>query len=284
MQTEKAKALIGLNVAVLIMSMAGVFAKLIPWHPALIILGRAALTAPFVGLYLVARNRSLKLKTKRHVYTVIGLGVMMVTHWVTFFSAIQASTVAIGILAVFTAPIITTFLEPLFDKTRIETLDIVVALAAFSGIALMIDDYSIGGAAFTGVGLGVCSAVLVSLRNIWSKPMVQEYSAPLIMFWQMVFGAIALLPLLLVFDASVTMPDVGNLLLLALFSTAIAHTLMLNSIGYLGARATSVIMMIQPLYAILLAVVLLGEIPSLRIIAGGALVVGASGFESLKQK
>ncbi len=283
MQTDKTRALIGLNIAIVCMSIAGLFAKLIDWHPVLIILGRAALTAPFIGLYLVYRKQSFRLRSTKDTLVMVALGIVMMLHWSTFFASIQVSSVAVGILAVFTAPIITTFLEPIFDRSHIHTQDIVVALIAFAGIALMIDDYSLGGSTLIGVLLGLFSALLVSLRNIISKDYSKTYGAPMVMFWQMVFGSIFLLPAILVLQADVTFIDIRNLLLLALLATAIAHTLMLNSIRHLGARATSVMMMIQPLYAIVLALLLLGEIPILRIIIGGLLVLGAAGVESLRQ-
>ena len=283
MHSEKTKALIGLNIGVLIMSMAGLFAKLITWNPVLIILGRASLAAPFLGLYLVMKKKSFRPKKRVDTYILIALGIMMMLHWSSFFAAIQASSVAIGILAVFTSPIITTFLEPLFDGGKAHREDVLIALVAFTGIALMVDDYSLGSSTLNGVLLGIVSAILVSTRNVISKPLIQKYTAPVVMFWQMVFGALFLLPSVFVLQADVSMVDIRNLLILALFATAISHTLMLNSIGHLGARSTQIIMMVQPLYAIALAAVLLGEIPTVRIVVGGLLVLSAAGVESFKQ-
>ncbi len=284
MKTDKTKALLGLNIGVLVMSMAALFAKLISWHPALIILGRVALATPTLGFYLAIRKRSFRIQSKAHTAKLIGLGIMTITHWITFFTAIQKSSVAVAILAVFTSPIMLTFLEPLFEKAKIHAADLVVALIAFVGIALMIDDYNLGSSTFQGVLFGLISAVLVSLRNIWSKPMVQTYTAPMVLFWQMCFGTLLLLPLPLFIHADVTFIDLKNLTILAVFATALAHSLMLNSIGQIGARATGVIMMIQPLYAIALAAIILGEIPATRVLLGGVLVISASGYESFKQK
>ena len=280
---QKTRGLIGLNIAVLIMSIAGLFAKLIPWPAPMIILGRAAVTAPCVAAYLLLRRRTLVLKCRRHAVILFGLGILMVAHWITYFAAIQVSTVAIGILAVFTSPIMATFLEPMFDGKKAHRADVLLALVAFAGIVLMVDDFSLSNGTFQGVLLGLISALLVTLRNIWSKSLVQEYAAPFVMFWQMFFGALVLSPLVFFVNVTVSTGDIQNLLILGVFATAIAHTLMLTSIGCLGARSTGVIMMIQPLYAILLAVVLLGEIPSLRVIVGGALVLSAMIVETVKQ-
>lgn len=283
MHHEKTRAIFGLNIAVFVMSMAGLFAKLIAWPPVVIILGRATFTAPFLAFYLVARRRSFALQTKQHVLMLFGLGVMMMCHWTSYFTSIQVSSVAVGILAAFTSPIITTFLEPLFDGKRAYKEDVWVALIAFVGILFMIDNFSLGGSTLLGVFFGVLSAVFGSLRNIWSKGLMKQYGASVVMFWQMAFGAITLLPVLFFYQVDVTPVDVRNLLILALFATAISHTLMLNCINQIGARATGVMMMIQPLYAILLAFLLLGEVPSIRIALGGILVLGAAGFESVKQ-
>ena len=283
MDTRKRNALIGLNTAVLVMSIAGLFAKIIPWPSVMIILGRAAFTAPFIGAYILCTRKSLRLHSKKHAAILFGLGAMMVVHWATYFQAIKVSTVAVGILAVYTAPIIITFLEPIFDKKKICKRDILVALVAFSGIVLMVDTFSLSSGTLQGVLFGVTSAFLVSLRNIWSKCLVNTYSAPLVMFWQMVFGALFFSPLLFFYTVEVTTIDIQNLLILAVFATAFAHTMMLRSIACMGARASGVIMMIQPLYAILLAIPLLGEIPTLRVAAGGVLVMSAMVAETLKQ-
>ena len=283
MDSQKRNALIGLNIAVLVMSIAGLFAKIIPWPVPMIILGRASLAAPFIAAYLVFMKMPLKLKCKKHALILMGLGIMMVTHWITFFTAIKVSTVAVGILAVFTAPIITTFLEPVFDGGKAHKKDILLALVAFAGIVLMIDDFSVGNGTVQGVLLGTTSACIVSLRNIWSKCLVHTYEAPFVMFWQMLFGTLFLSPLLFFYEVEVTHVDIKNLLILACFATAIAHTLMLRSIATMGARATAIIMMIQPLYAILLAIPLLGEVPTLRVIAGGLLVMSAMVIETLNQ-
>lgn len=282
MDSEKRSALIGLNIGTFVMSIAGLFAKLIAWPAVMIILARLALTAPFLAFYLLVTQRRIRLpKSAKHLGILIGLGIMMALHWTTYFASIQASTVAVGILSVYTAPILTTFLEPIFDGHRIHKTDILIALFAFSGIALMVDDFSLSSGTLIGVLLGVSSALLVSLRNIWSKCLVREYAAPTVLLWQMIFGALFLSPLLLFATVTATLSDLWLLLLLAVI-TAFAHSTVLRSTACIGARSTAVIMMVQPLYAIIIAIPVLGEVPSLRVIVGGLIVLSAAVFETLR--
>lgn len=282
MQNEKRNALVLLNIGTFVMSVAGLFAKLISWPAVMIILARLMLTAPFLAAYLLLTQKRVRLpKTWRHAGILCGLGVLMAVHWSTYFGSVQYSTVAVGILSAFTAPIMMTFLEPLFDGKRICTRDIVIALFAFSGIVMMVDDFSFTSGTFVGVLLGMTSALLVSLRNIWSKCLVREYAAPTVLFWQMIFGGLFLSPLLLFIPIPTSVHDLQLLLLLAAI-TAFGHSTVLRSNACIGARATGVMMMVQPLYAILIAIPVLGEIPDLRVIIGGVIVLSAAVFETLR--
>ena len=66
------------------------------------------------------------------------------------------------------------------------------------------------------------------------------------------------------------------ILVLGLVCTALAHTLFIAGLRDVSAHTASVIAALEPVYGIALAVLLLGEIPSVRTLAGGALIVGAA--------
>ena len=283
MEAQRRNALIGLNIASVTMSVAGLFAKLLPWPAIITVLGRMSLAAPAVLVYLLIRRVPLKLKDAAHLRTLIFLGVILALHWVTYFAAIQVSTVAVGIIAVYTSSIMTTFLEPFFCKSRVCPKHIFIALLAFGGICVMMEEFSFGNSTTQGIMLGLISAFLVTIRNLKSKCFVKLYSPSATMFYQLLFGALFLAPALLWYDVSATAVDIQKLLILALVATAFAHTLMLQSVGALGARPVAVIMSAQPLFAILAAVPLLGEVPSVRVMIGGVLVMSAMVLETLEQ-
>lgn len=265
------------------MSIAGLFAKLIDWPATVIIAGRLSFAFPFVLLWLVWKRTPLRLHSRKDFFLLIGLSALLTLHWVTYFKAIQLSTVAIAIVTVYTGPIITTFLEPLIRKTRLEKIDIFTALIGFAGIVIMIEDFTLQSAVTQGITLALLSALLMSVRTIYSRCFVARYSGPLIMFYQLFFGAMMIAPFVPLFSFTITEDNMLNLLMLALFATAIAHTLVLSSLTHISARSSGVLMMIQPLYAVSLAVIILGEIPTLRVLIGGILVVSATMFETYKQ-
>ncbi len=67
--------------------------------------------------------------------------------------------------------------------------------------------------------------------------------------------------------------DLALLSFLGVFCTAIAHTLFIKGMRRVKAQVASIIATLEPVYGIILAVILLKEIPSLRTISGGILIV-----------
>ena len=99
-----------------------------------------------------------------------------------------------------------------------------------------------------------------------------------IAFWQNLWAALVLLPLALATDGIPALDgrSVALLLVLGLLCTAFAHTLFIGALTRVTAHAASVIAALEPVYGIVLALLLLGEVPSLRTLVGAVLIVGAA--------
>src|SRR4029078_9291430 len=66
------------------------------------------------------------------------------------------------------------------------------------------------------------------------------------------------------------------LLVLGVACTGLAHTLFIASMQRLSAHTASVVAALEPVYGIALAALLLQEIPTVRTLAGGVLIVAAA--------
>jgi drug/metabolite transporter (DMT)-like permease len=66
------------------------------------------------------------------------------------------------------------------------------------------------------------------------------------------------------------------MLLLGIFCTALAHSLYTASLVRLPASTAAVCAALEPVYGIALALVLLGEVPGGRTLAGAAVIVVAA--------
>jgi len=215
---------------------------------------------------------------------ILGLSVVMGLHWVTYFHAMQIAGVTVGILALFTFPVMTVLLEPVFDRVRLQGKDLFAALLVVGGITLMTPSLNPDDPIALGVFWGVISAFLFTLRNLFMKKYYSRYSPLLTMGWQSLLVALMLLPF--VSGKLFTLPSEQwfQLFLLATVFTAAPHTLLANSLRYLKAASISLISCLQPVYGALLAFLILGEQAETMTLIGGSLIIAAAVNETLSKK
>ncbi|MEJ2344007.1 MAG: DMT family transporter [Gammaproteobacteria bacterium] len=208
------------------------------------------------------------------------LGVLLAAHWVTYFYAMQVSSVAVGVIALHTFPIVTAFIEALFHGERPKSRDVISALVVLVGVYLLVSFDPFGNAASQGVLWGVLSVVLFALRNIIQRRYFGHYPARRALFYQTLVALCVLLPWGGPALAQVTGGQWLQLLLLGVAFTALPHTLFAHGLLHLRAATASLIACLQVLYASLFAALLLGEWPGIATTAGGVVIVGAAMFES----
>ena len=235
-------ALPSLYLAIFLMSLTGLFAKLIPLDPVSIIQIRGMIAAACLLLFSQLRKRHLRLSGIRTYVGVYALGLLLGLHWVTFFHAMQISSVAVGMLALFSFPMITILLEPLFTGQRIKAGDLVAGVVILAGLVVMVGQNlaELQGPVAQGVGWGVFSAVLLVLRNLFQKYRYSHVTSDSLIFHQVM--AVGLMLVIFVDYPQVStlvVTDFLTLLLLGVFSTAGAHTLLVFSLKQLPAKTVS---------------------------------------------
>jgi len=263
------------------------YAKLIPLDAISIIQLRGVVAAIGLALFALFRKRSLRLGNLGSYLGVYTLGILLGLHWVSFFHAMQVSSVAVGMLAMFSFPMMTILLEPLFSKQGWYARDLIAGAITLIGLTIMVlqghDDSS--GSVFAGVLWGIFSAALFSLRNLFQKYRFPQFSSDSLMFHQVVaVGVILLLFVDYPRVLSIASIDFFKIVLLGLFSTAGAHTLLVYSLKQLPAKSVALISCLQPVLASFLAWIVVQEIPGLMVVIGGFMVLSVSAYESLPHR
>ena len=87
-----------IHIAVLLFGLAGLFGKLLLLPPTIIVFGRVFFATIFLSLVLLYLKQGIRLRQKQDYFFMALTGFILAVHWVTFFQAIQVSTVAIGLL------------------------------------------------------------------------------------------------------------------------------------------------------------------------------------------
>jgi drug/metabolite transporter (DMT)-like permease len=279
--TNKNRNLLEIHLAVLLFGLSGLFGKMISMHPVIIVLGRVVFASIFLGISFMYFKTTIKLQ-RLNDYIFLGfLGLLLAVHWVSFFQSIQLSTVAVGVLTFSTFPVFVTFLEPIFFKEMIRIKDIFMAVVVLIGVALVIPSFdsvsNITRGALWGIGSGFTFAVL----SILNRKYVKKYSSLVVAFYQDSVAALILIPFLFTEVQVFHIKDILLLVLLGTVFTAIAHTLFIKGLTSLKARTASIISCLEPVYGIIFALLLLGETPSLRVMVGGVVILGASFYATV---
>ena len=267
--------LLCLHVAVALFGFAALFGKWIPWDPVAIVLARAVVAATVLGLWLWSRGAP----TLRATPALAISGAILAIHWVTFFEAIAASNVAIGLLGYASFPLFVLLLERWHHGGHWHRADVAVAALVVAGLVLTVPEFRWDSASVRGLGWGIVSGFMFAWLVVRTRHLATGKDASSLAFWLNGFAAIVLIPLVAAQGGVGGAVD-GSTLLLALVlgvvCTALAHTLFIVGIAGTSALTAAIVAALEPVYGIALAWAWLGEVPTLRIGAGAALLVAAA--------
>ena len=246
---QHTEGLLSIHSAVLIFGLTALFSKLITLSAAEITFLRSIFALLAIGFFIKYLKESLLLNNKRDYLIAMLLGFFLATHWVTYFHAMQVSTIAIGIIALYTYPVITVFIEPFFHGEKPQLRDIISAFVVLFGIFLLVPEVSLEDSTTQGVFWGVLSAFLFAMRNIIHGRYFKAYPARHGLLYQTLFVIILLLPFSGDIVSDVTAQQWGLLIVLGIVFTALPHTLFANSLLHLKAKTAS-LFKIRSLFAV----------------------------------
>ena len=269
-------SLFEIHAAVFLFGFPGLFGKWLSLSPPLIVFGRVSFASLTLFLVLRAARRPLRIRPLRDL-ALLGLcGLILAVHWSLFFRSVQVSSVAVGLLAYSVFPVFTVLLEPLAFKERLDGRSLAFAALCVFGVFLIVPSYDLGDAVFQGVLWGLGAGLTFSVLTLLNRGLARRQSSLSVAFYQDLFAAAVLLPFVLATCPPVSGRTLGLLAILGVFCTAAAHGLFIDGLKSVPARTASIISSLEPVYGILLALVFLNEIPSLRTISGGTVILAAT--------
>ncbi len=209
----------------------------------------------------------------------LGVGMIVGLHWVCFFHAIKISTVSVTLVTLSSLTLFTAILEPLFNRKTIAIGDVVVGLVIIFGIYLI---FKFEFQYWQGIIFGLSAALCASLFSILNAKMVKQDSPTIITFYEMI-GAFIGVSIIMLFSGQFTVEMVLSstdwvyLLLLGSICTAFAYVLGVAVMKELSAFTVALTTNLEPVYGILLAIVILGhkETMSVGFYFGAVIILGA---------
>lgn len=273
-----------LHIAVMLFGLAGVAAQFVEIPAVLTALGRVICSSILLFLIAVFKKDRLSLNSKKDYGMIVLTGVVMAAHWTTFFQSIQVSTVAIGTITFSTFPLFLTFLEPLIFHERLRKQSIASAVVLFIGVLITIPEFSMANHTTIGIIWGMISSFTYAVLTLANRYFSARYAARTICLYEQGSAAIVLLPALFLVEASWRIQDIAGVAFVGFICTAFAHSLYISAQKSVRAQTAGIVSGMETVYGIVYALLFLGEIPSVRELIGGAVILSVAMYSSIKSE
>jgi len=261
------KAQLQIHFCVLLWGFTAILGKLITlpalplvWWRMLIVLAALALIPRFW--------RSLRALPPRMALNYAGIGVLVALHWLTFYGAIKLANASVAATCIALATPFTAIVEPWLTRTRFSPRDLVLGVAVLPGVALVVGGVPSGMRA--GIAVGSVAALLVAVFGSLNKRYVHHGDPLTVTGLELGAGVLALTALAPLMPA--IYPELGGrllappsahdallLLTLALVCTLLPFALSFVALRHMSAFSAQLAVNLEPVYAIVLAIALLGE-------------------------
>jgi drug/metabolite transporter (DMT)-like permease len=278
------RSLAQIHLAVLLFGFPGLFGKWLALPAVVIVFGRVLFASLALAGIMRLRKVPFRVRPRRDLFLLGLCGLVLAVHWTMFFRAVQVSSVAVGLLAYSSFPVFTAFLEPLLARERWDPASLIFALLCVVGVGLIVPGFDLSNAVVLGVLWGLGAGLTFSVLSVLDSALAARHSPLTIAFSQDLLAGLFLVPAILGTGLALSGREWALVALLGVFGTAAAHTLFISGMRGVGARTASILSSLEPVYGILLALAFLKEVPSLRTVSGGAVVLTAAAAATVRAR
>lgn len=256
------------------------FVRNIPLASGEIALYRAILAALLIAVYLFITKQKIPFqKIKKELLLLILSGMAMGVNWILLFEAYKYTTVSVATLSYYFAPVIVTVVCPFLFREKMTGKQIICFVMSTIGLVLItgIGDLSVGNHHFIGILCGLGAAVFYATVILLNK-FIKNVDGIHRTFLQFLAAILILVPYVLA-TSGINLNTLngmgwGSLLIVGLIHTGVTYCLYFSSLKELPGQKAAILSYIDPLVAVLVSVLLLGESMILIQVLGGVLILG----------
>ena len=292
MNSELRNAHLQIHLCVLLWGVTAILGKLISLDALPLVWWRMILVV--IVLALLPRVwRGLRAMSGKDLACYSVIGALVALHWLTFYGAVKLANASVAATCIALAPAFTAVVEPWLARRPFKARELALGVAVLPGVGLVVGGVPDG--MRLGVAVGAASAFLVAVFGSLNKRMAGRGDALTVTALELGAGTVLLTliaPLLpTVFPALASplwvVPGLHDgllLLLLSIVCTLLPFALCLVALKQLSAYTVQLVTNLEPIYAIVLAMLLLGEQRQLSpaFYAGVGLILAVVFFDPLR--
>lgn len=274
------KARMELIVSMTVFGTIGIFVRGIPLPSGELALYRAVLAALLIlGYFLFSRTRIDISSLKRELIILLASGAAMGINWILLFEAYRYTTVSAATLSYYFAPVIVTVLCPVLFHEKLTKKQVLCFVMSTAGVVMIIGVHNLGGGGrdLIGILFGLGAAVFYASVILLNK-LIKGVSGIQRTFLQFLAAIAVLIPYVACTGGfhltGLSGAGWGNLLIVGLFHTGITYCMYFSSLKELRGQEAAILSYIDPMVAVLISVLVLGESITGFQVIGGILIIG----------
>lgn len=258
----------------------GLFVRNVPVSSGELALYRALMALMLLGGYFLVTHQWIELKSfGRELPLLLLSGMAMGFNWVLLFQAYRYTTVSVATLSYYFAPVLVTLACPILFKEKMGGKQWICFVMSTLGIVLItgLGDMSQGSSHLKGIAFGIGAAVLYATVILLNK-FIKGVAGIQRTFLQFV-SALAVLVPYVAFTSGFTLGGMNAkgwlcLLIVGFLHTGVMYCLYFSALKEIPGQEAAILSYIDPLVAVLVSVLLLGESMTLVQVIGGVLILG----------
>jgi len=262
MQNNRIKNIAHLHFIVFVFGFTSILGALISIPAIPLTIYRMGIASLFLGIFILLYDLNKIKLNKSLIIKILICGIIIALHWITFFYAIKISNVSITVSMMASAAFLTSMIEPLFFKKKFMFYEFILGIISLIGVSIIFNAEFVY---IEGLITAIISALLISIFTLLNSTFVNNNSSMTISFYELLVGFLFSLFLYSFLDRTslifinLDYNDFILLLVLAVVCTSYAFTKSIDLINYLKPFTIMMIINMEPIYAILLSLLIFGE-------------------------
>ena len=268
--------------SMLIFGTIGIMRRFIPLPSGILAFSRGILGALYLLLFIRVTKRKMETLEFKSIAMLIITGALIGLNWIFLFESYNYTAVSVATMCYYMEPTIVILLSPLFLGETLTPKKLLCALLSIVGMFLIsgaADGWKVSSGDMTGIlyGLGAAalyaSVIILSKKtkvdDIYLKTMIELFAA-----------SVTIVPYILLTEdvtaVNLTPQSVLMVIIVGVVHTGIAYSMYFGSLDGLSAQSCAVISYIDPVSALILSALVLGETLTVYGITGAVLIIGSA--------
>ena len=222
---------------------------------------RTLITVMAMFVYVKIRKHPLRVD-KRTFWQLMGIGIIIMVHWLTFYGAIKVSNVSVTMVSFSTGTLFSSIIEPMFFKRKVRMYEVIIGLVIIAAIILI---FSIETEYWLGITLGIVAAFTSSLFGVMNGIVSHRLPSGIISLYEIGSAFLGLTVFILCMGDfsseffTLDRPSTIGILLLSLVCTVFPFVTSVNLAKYISPYTIVLTVNLETVYGIIWAILFFNE-------------------------